>query len=102
MGNGDRDNVHEYMTEVCEQSSLKGWKQDNCRNLASNLVNAMSLDTFDNRQHLTGSGICKAFWSQFQLEEKTRLDKERAEQEAAEGKEAQARAQAETKAAEEQ
>lgn len=99
--NGDRNNVQEYMSDICEQSSLKGWKGDHCRSLASNLVNAMSLDAFENRAHLTGSDLCKNFWSQFQSEEQTRLEKERIQQETIETKEAQARAEAEKKAAEE-
>jgi len=99
--NGDRDNVQEYMSEVCEQSSLTGWKKDYCRSLASNLVNSMSLDAFDNRQRLSSGGLCKTFWSQFQLAEQARLEKERVQQETIETKQAQARAEAEKKAAQE-
>jgi len=91
---GDRDIVQQYMSEVCEQDELKGWKQDHCRSFASNLVNSMSLDVFENRQHLKGSDLCKKFWFEFQLEEQAELEKQRTQQEATEQNEAEARAEA--------
>lgn len=98
--NGNRDNVQEYMTEVCDQSLLKSWKQEHCRSLASSIFKAMSFDAFENRQHLTGTDLCKTFWAQFKLEQEKRIEKERAEQQAVEEKEAQKRADAVKLAAE--
>jgi len=82
--NGNRGVVQEYMTEVCAQDQLKGWRSDLCQVFSEAVATAMTEDNYANREELDAGGVCRQFWESFASEESARVQKERAEREAAE------------------
>lgn len=98
---GDRSHVKEYMGVVCGEAQLSGWHQERCGELASSVFDAMSDDNYENRENFNVANLCGGFWSRFTVEEKTRVDQEHAEREAAEKKVEEERVEAEKKAEEE-
>jgi len=96
---GERSHVKEYMGVVCGESELSGWHQERCSELASSVYDAMSDDNYENRENFNVANLCTGFWSRFTVEEKARVDEERAEREAAEKKAEEERVEAEKKAA---
>lgn len=96
---GDRSHVKEYMGVVCGENELSGWHQERCSELASSVYDAMSDDNYENRENFNVANLCTGFWSRFTVEEKARVDEERAEREAAEKKAEEERIEAEKKAA---
>jgi len=96
---GDRSHVKEYMGVVCGENELSGWHQERCSELASSVFDAMSDDNYENRENFNVANLCTGFWSRFTVEEKARVDEERAEREAAEKKAEEERVEAEKKAA---
>jgi len=83
---GDKAHVKEYMGVVCLQHELAGWHQERCAELATNIYDAMSDDNYENRENFNAMNLCTNFWSRFTVQEKARVDQERAEREAAEKK----------------
>jgi pyruvate/2-oxoglutarate dehydrogenase complex dihydrolipoamide acyltransferase (E2) component len=98
---GNLANVKEYMGTVCGEPELTGWHQERCTELASAVTDNMIYDDYGNRENFNSNGLCTNFWSKFVVEEKARMDQERAEREAAEKKAAEEAAEAAKKAAEE-
>jgi len=88
---GDKNRVEEYMNIVCSREELTGWHQQRCTELASAVSTAMVYDLPGNREYLQPSTVCTSFWSRFSVQEKDRVEKERAEA----AKEAEIRAQKE-------
>lgn len=98
---GDRHRVQEYMSVVCSESSLQGWHQQRCSDLADTVRGAMKFDKADNREYVSPALICTSYWSRFTVEEAKRVAQEKVEREAQEKHAAEARLEAEKKAAEE-
>jgi len=98
---GDRSSVREYMSDICGEAELKGWRQERCSTLAMSINKAMTDNNYDNREELDASKVCTSFWSVFTVEEQARVAKEKAEREAEEKLQAEEKAAAEKKAAEE-
>merc|ERR1712048_798538 len=84
---------------VCGESELSGWHQERCQELSSSVFDAMSDDNYENRENFNVANLCTGFWSRFTVEERARVDEERAEREAAEKKAEEERIEAEKKAA---
>jgi hypothetical protein len=92
---GDRDNAREYMSDVCAQSSLSGWKQSSCKELALAVFDyGMNSNSYANRHMFKSKTTCAGFFSTFLDAEEKRKAQEAEE-------EAKARAEQEKKAAEE-
>jgi len=98
---GDRSNVREYLSDVCAEAELKGWRQERCSTMATAVNKVMTDNSYDNRESFDSNKACTSFWSVFVVDEQARLVKEKAEREAEEKREAEERAAAEKKAAEE-
>merc|ERR1719387_833990 len=98
---GDCANVKEYMEDVCGEDALKGWHQESCRALATEIDGAMTDDAYANRAEVDTTKLCRHFWGSFLGSERERVAAERAEREAEEKKAAEERAAAEKQAAEE-
>lgn len=98
---GDRAIVNEYMKDICSEAVLTGWKKTTCQGLSTLVYNSMTADDYGNRVEMNADAPCTKFWSQFQAEEKARVEKEKAEQEAQDKKEAEEQAALDKKAAEE-
>lgn len=96
---GERSRVQEYMGIVCGEATLSGWHQARCGEFASSVVEAMADDDYENREGFAPAKSCTVFWSRFAVEERARVDQERAEREAAEKKAEDERIQAEQEAA---
>merc|ERR1719487_1558207 len=82
---GDRDVVREYMTNVCGQKVLEGWRKLRCMDFATAIVDrGMRADKYANRNSLQPSKVCTGFWPTFvDMEQKREAEeaKVRAEQE---------------------
>jgi len=98
---GDRSSVKEYMNTVCSEKELSGWHAERCTELASSVTDTMVDDNYENRENFNSGTLCTKFWSKFVVEEKARVEKDRAEREASEKKAAEEAAEAAKKAAEE-
>merc|ERR1740121_1677883 len=107
---GDRSDVAEYLSEVCNEPAFLGKNRARCQAFASGLAAAMSADAAVNREkvgsdpHSHFDAHCADLWSQLQVEGKAQVEQEKKlaeELAAAEKKEAEERAAAEKKAAEE-
>lgn len=101
---GDKSVINEYLGDVCGQGELQGWKQQLCGNLTQALSNAMSEDSYTNREDMNFEKICSSFMTQGFLkraveEEKAREEAERVRA-AKEAEEARKRAEEEAKAEE--
>jgi colicin import membrane protein len=66
---GDRAVVGEYMQDVCSQPELKGRKQQRCQLLETSIEQAMSQDTYTNRESLNTGRLCQGFWLRVAFEE---------------------------------
>lgn len=73
---GTRSVVTEYMGDVCNQNALQGWMQDRCQVLSSALADAMSDDSYENRENLDTSRFCQGFWAKFAQDEIHRGERE--------------------------
>merc|ERR1719223_380016 len=71
------------MNTVCGENELSGWHAERCTELASAVTDSMLDDNYENRENFNSGSLCTSFWSKFVVEEKTRVEKERAEREAA-------------------
>jgi len=98
---GDRSAVQEYMNEVCGEKVLDAWHQARCSFLSSSVVDSMSVDNYDNREGFDAVKVCTGFWTNFLVEEKERVQKEKEEEQVREKAEAEEREKAAAKAAEE-
>lgn len=96
---GNKASVVEYMNVVCQQAELQGWRSSRCGELASTVANALSADDYQNRENFQTEALCKTYWTGFATRERERVEKDRAEREAQEAKEAAVRAEEEKKAA---
>lgn len=99
---GDKDNVKDYLNDVCGQGEMQGWKQDLCGNLSVALVSAMTEDSYVNREELNFEQICSNFMTHGFMKKAVDDEKAREEQERVhaeeEAKEAAKRAEEEAKA----
>jgi len=96
---GDRDDVHEYLGEVCGQDVMKDWRQDRCKDLSESISQNMSPDDYNNRANVNISGICTNLWarvlSKNKMEQLRRAEEEnKAANVAADKAEAEAKAKA--------
>uniref|UniRef100_A0A7S0FWZ8 Uncharacterized protein n=1 Tax=Pyrodinium bahamense TaxID=73915 RepID=A0A7S0FWZ8_9DINO len=91
---GDRAMVSEYLGDICTESVLQGWKHEHCQSFKQALVQSMSMDNYDNRQHLLVGNLCRGLWLNFLREEVVKHREEQKRQEVV-------RAEAAKKAAEE-
>jgi len=60
---GDRETVRDYMAVVCDEPQLRGWKQGRCRSFAQAILERMTANNYENRQHLYVTGLCAHFWN---------------------------------------
>jgi len=74
---GDRDTVNEYMGVVCNEIDLKDWKHERCHSFAQAILNTMTADQYENREHLNMQGLCHGFWARMSSEEGARAAQER-------------------------
>jgi len=98
---GDKNTVMNYMKVVCAQPELEGWHRDRCTELSNAVESAMGEASFENREHFDALGMCGHFWSNFVVDERARVEQERAEEDAKAKKLAQERVEQEKKEAEE-
>jgi len=75
---GDRSIAGEYMSDVCSQQSLSGWRSARCQSLSEAIAGAMTADVFENREHLDTTKLCAGFWQRVLSEESGRVKKARA------------------------
>jgi len=73
---GTRSVVTEYMGDVCGEPALQGWMQDRCQVLSAALTDAMSEDSYENRESLDVSRFCQGFWGKFAQDEIHRAERE--------------------------
>jgi len=59
---GDRETVREYMAVVCDEPQLKGWKHGRCQIFAQAILDTMTANSYENREHLYVTGLCSHFW----------------------------------------
>jgi len=76
---GDRSAVSEYLTDVCGEPALASGRAETCRGFASMLTSAMGPDSYENRENLLLQGPCTSLWTHFETQERTRIEKERAQ-----------------------
>jgi len=67
--NGDNTVIQEYMSSVCSQSIITGWRQKQCQSLALALNNAMTGDFYENRNNFQSQKVCDSMWSRLLQEE---------------------------------
>jgi len=99
---GNRENVHEYMADVCSEPQLQGWRQGRCEILAATVLASMSPDSYSNREALNTRPLCVSFWSRFSAEEEEQMKLERARVEARQKKEQEEREAEEKRMAEQE
>lgn len=98
--NGDKSDVKEYLNDICGQGELQGWKSDLCGNLTVALSNALTEDSYVNREELHLDTICGGFMTQGFMKKAVEQEKAREEQERQRAEEeAKARAEEEARAA---
>jgi len=95
---GDRAVAKEYMSNVCNQKQLAGWRQNHCADLSNGLQSAMSVDSYSNRENLNAGKLCTGLWSKFVGEERKREEQEAQERAAHEKIEAEEAVKAKAKA----
>lgn len=99
---GERSRVAEYLNVICAEKELgTGWKQQQCKSLASVVTSKMSAEALNNREAFDSEGLCKKIWPQFLVMEQDAVRKERAERLEKARKEAEEKAAQEKKEAEE-
>lgn len=81
---GEKADVKDYLTDVCGQNVLMAADQLLCQKFGDVVENAMTDNTYDNRQEFNAGKVCQSFWSRFVEDEKARVEKEEAERAAAE------------------
>uniref|UniRef100_A0A7S0FBU2 Uncharacterized protein n=1 Tax=Pyrodinium bahamense TaxID=73915 RepID=A0A7S0FBU2_9DINO len=96
---GDRGVVQEYLTEVCSEDHLRGWRSELCQSFAEAVTSAMTADVYNNREELSTAGMCRKFWQGFAADEKASLQKEQAGKAAEAKRQAEAQSEAAQKAA---
>merc|ERR1719272_376832 len=74
--NGERDRTQEYMADVCGQNSLTCWHKVTCLSLRSALGEKMTDSSFENRESMDVSKICKVAWTALVEEQKKVVAKE--------------------------
>lgn len=99
---GNRENVHEYMADVCSEPRLQGWRQGRCEILAATVLASMSPDSYSNREALNTQPLCVSFWSRFSAEEEEQMKLERTQVEARQKKEQEEREAEEKRMAEQE
>jgi hypothetical protein len=65
---GDKAVAASYMSDVCEQPVLEGWKQERCRSFGHTLTSTMTNDNYNNRG-IDVANMCQGFWTTFLSEE---------------------------------
>jgi len=73
---GDRATVHEYMGVVCDEPQLSGWKQSRCQNFAQAMLDTMTANDYENREHLNIKGFCTGYWKNMSTAEGARVAQE--------------------------
>lgn len=66
---GDQEAVHQYLDEVCGQRALTGWKKGYCNWFAETVNNAMTSDSYSNRESLKIGKLCQTFWQRMLKED---------------------------------
>lgn len=61
---GDKDNIRDYLGDVCGQGEINGQKQEMCGNLTVALDAALTADAYVNREELNFDQICTKFMTQ--------------------------------------
>jgi len=93
---GNKDNVAELFSDVCSQDVLKGsHRAATCSEFASTVGEAMSANSYANRNYIDYNQLCTGFWQQLVAGQK----KYRQEEAAQSGEEEKAGAAAQEKAA---
>lgn len=96
---GDRGVVEEYLSDVCGEPQLDGWRRQLCEDFSGAVARAMTADVYKNREELDAASPCRAFWLGLGERERARARSDREERSARGGREAAARAEAEGRAA---
>jgi len=78
---GDKEAVNEYLNDVCGQSSMQGWRAEQCHSLGKALDSVMSGSDYENRVNLKIGNLCTSFWGKFLDGEKQRLAKDQTQHE---------------------
>jgi len=73
---GERETVREYMTVVCDEPQLRGWKQSRCQSFAQAIVETMTADNYENREHMNVRGLCTHLWTNMSSQEAARVAQE--------------------------
>jgi len=81
---GDRDNVAEYMNDVCTEIAEKDWRHGHCTVMGKLIADTMKEDAFQNRENFDTAALCTKFWTSVAKEEGARVEQERKEQAKAE------------------
>mmetsp|Transcript_108887 Transcript_108887/g.292833 ORF Transcript_108887/g.292833 Transcript_108887/m.292833 type:complete len:311 (+) Transcript_108887:89-1021(+) len=81
---GDRDNVAEYMNDVCTEIAEKDWRHGRCTVMGKLIADTMKEDAFQNRVNFDTAALCTKFWTSVVKEEGARVEQERKEQAKAE------------------
>eukprot|EP00929_Paragymnodinium_shiwhaense_P110666 TRINITY_DN77837_c0_g1_i1.p1 TRINITY_DN77837_c0_g1~~TRINITY_DN77837_c0_g1_i1.p1 ORF type:complete len:276 (+),score=77.51 TRINITY_DN77837_c0_g1_i1:62-889(+) len=70
---GDKEKVHEYFDDVCSQHALTGWKQGYCRWFSQTMTEAMTDDSYTNRDTPKVRQMCEKFWQRILKEDKLQV-----------------------------
>jgi len=76
--NGLRDDVADYMQDVCGQPAVKQDMKLRCDDFSRVLMMAMGANSYDNRLHPKVSSACSSFWSSVTADEKKSEESEAA------------------------
>jgi len=73
---GDRDNVVEYMHDVCTEIAEKDWRHGRCTDMGKLIAATMKQDAYENRENFDTAGLCTKFWARVSKEEAARVEQE--------------------------
>merc|ERR1719420_2206676 len=62
---GDRDSVHEYLSDICGQQALDLWHGGQCSSFAKAVDGVLSASSYENRVNLKVGDFCSKYWSEF-------------------------------------
>jgi len=73
---GDRETVREYMAVVCDEPQLRGWKRGRCQNFAQAMLDTLTADSYQNREHPNLARPCAYLWTNMSTIEGARIAQE--------------------------
>jgi len=73
---GDRETVREYMAVVCDEPQLRGWKRGRCQNFAQAMLDTLTADSYQNREHPNLARPCAYLWTNMSTIEGARVAQE--------------------------